>query len=155
MEELYRPCVGIMLVNAESKVFVGRRIDQNSDAWQMPQGGIDADELPPDAAKRELLEETSIASADFVAISDDWFYYDIPTDVTGGLWQGKFKGQKQLWFLMRFFGSDDEINLHTLHPEFSEWKWCEIEELVPGIVTFKRDVYQKVIDQFLPIIKNG
>jgi putative (di)nucleoside polyphosphate hydrolase len=154
---LYRPCVGIMLLNRDNKVFVGRRIDQDSKAWQMPQGGIDEHEESISAAKRELLEETGISNADLIAISDEWLYYDIPAHILNGhgLWLGKYKGQKQQWFLMRFTGPESEININTSTPEFLEWKWCNIEELEPNIVEFKRDIYRQVLDRFMPIISEA
>jgi len=146
----YRPCVGVMLVNADGKVFVGQRIDSTADAWQMPQGGIDKGEDPRDAAFRELWEETGV-TADLVSVeadTDGWVTYDLPEDLVGKLWKGRYRGQKQKWFLMRFLGSDDQVDI-TLEPaEFSEWKWQAPDRLVAEIVPFKRDVYRSVLDAF-------
>jgi len=146
----YRPCVGIMLVNPAGRVFVGQRIDANVDAWQMPQGGIDDKETTRDAALRELWEETGVTS-DLVAVeaeTKDWVTYDLPQDLVGKIWKGRFRGQKQRWFLMRFLGSDDQINIATEHPEFNEWTWLDPGELVEKIVPFKREVYEQVVAEF-------
>lgn len=146
----YRPCVGIMIQNAAGHIFVGQRNDRYTDAWQMPQGGVDKGEAPRDAALRELWEETGITSdlVDFVAESDDWLPYELPADLIPKLWKGKYRGQEQKWFLLRFKGTDDQVNIATEEPEFAAWKWLPVAELVDGIVPFKRDVYVKVIDVF-------
>jgi len=146
----YRPCVGVMLVNGEGKVFVGQRIDNDAPAWQMPQGGIDEGETPLAAALRELGEETGLP-ADAVTVeseTSDWVTYDLPHELVPKIWKGRFKGQKQKWVLMRFTGSDDLINIETEHPEFSEWCWLPASDLVANIVPFKREVYEQVLGEF-------
>ncbi|WP_417603896.1 RNA pyrophosphohydrolase [Primorskyibacter flagellatus] len=146
----YRPCVGLMLVNAEGHVFVGQRIDNDAPAWQMPQGGVDKDETPRDAALRELWEETGVP-ADLVTVeaeSKNWLPYDLPHDLVPRIWKGRFRGQKQKWFLLRFHGRDDQVNIATDHPEFSEWRWLPVSELVENIVPFKREVYARVLADF-------
>lgn len=143
----YRPCVGVMLVNDQGHVFVGQRKDSEVAAWQMPQGGIDKGEDPQDAALRELWEETGV-TADLVQIETgtaDWVYYDLPPELLGKIWKGKYRGQKQLWFRMRFLGRDDQINIETEHPEFAEWAWLPPDQLVANIVPFKREVYARVV----------
>lgn len=154
----YRPCVGIMLVNAHNKIFVARRNDNRTsqwkDAWQMPQGGIDDGEDPKNAAFRELEEETNI-SADKVALigqSQTEYFYDLPPELIGKLWKGKWRGQRQFWFIMRFLGQNDDINIATQNPEFSEWKWTELETLAEQIVPFKRDIYAALVTEFTALI---
>ena len=146
----YRPNVGIMLVNTQNKVFVGQRLDRFTNAWQMPQGGIDESEDPNDAVFRELVEETAV-TRDLVrieAITKQWIYYDFPEDLIDKLWSGKYKGQRQRYYLIRFLGQDDQINIDTKEPEFSAWKWIDINDLLGNIVAFKRDVYRQVIAEF-------
>jgi len=148
----YRPCVGIMLVNTENKVFVAKRIDSELEAWQMPQGGIDDGEETRSAAFRELEEETGVTNATIIAESSDWHPYDIPADMVPKVWGGKYRGQKQKWFLMRFDGTDADINIDTKEPEFSEWRWANPQELPDLIVPFKRALYQNIVAEFLPKI---
>ena len=137
--------VGIVVLNHENKVFVGKRKDNPIDKWQMPQGGVDKGENFITAMKRELKEETSIQNIKILKQIDKWFEYELPKELLGIIWKGKFRGQKQKWFIVRFTGNENEINLKTKHPEFIEWKWIEIDELTKVIVDFKRDVYNKLV----------
>lgn len=152
----YRPCVGVMLVNAEGRVFVGQRIDsKEGDAWQMPQGGIDdGEELHP-AALRELNEETGV-TADLVTIlaeSREEYLYDLPDNLIGKLWGGRFRGQRQRWLLVRFNGTDEQIRLDAHeHPEFLAWRWVEPQLLPDLIVPFKKRVYRQVVEEFHALI---
>ena len=146
----YRPCVGVMLINQDGEVFVGQRKDRDIDAWQMPQGGVEKGEAPQDAALRELEEETGV-SRDFVNVigqTETWLPYELPHDLVPKIWKGRFRGQEQKWFLMRFNGTDGQVNIATKHPEFSKWRWLPVSELVDGIVPFKRAVYEAVIKEF-------
>ncbi|GGO58192.1 putative (di)nucleoside polyphosphate hydrolase [Roseovarius pacificus] len=146
----YRPCVGVMLANAEGRIFVGQRIDQDITAWQMPQGGIDPGEAPRDAALRELWEETGVP-ADLVTVeaeTEGWIPYELPHDIVPRIWKGRYKGQEQKWFLLRFHGRDSDVNIETEHPEFSEWRWLDPAELIANIVPFKRTVYERVMAEF-------
>ena len=146
----YRPCVGLMLMNGEGKIFVGQRNDRHADAWQMPQGGVDKGEDPRDAALRELWEETGVTSdlVELVAESEGWLPYDLPHDIVPVIWKGRFRGQEQKWFLFRFIGRDEQIDIATEHPEFTRWKWQDPDQLVAEIVPFKREVYEQVIAAF-------
>lgn len=144
----YRPCVGIMLFNKLGQVLVARRIDMVSEAWQMPQGGIDPGESPIEAAFRELEEEIGTAKAEFLAEAEDWLNYDLPHDLVATLWQGRFRGQTQKWFAMRFTGVDANIDIETENPEFLEWKWAEVSALPNLIVPFKRDLYAELVRRF-------
>lgn len=146
----YRPCVGVMLVNAQGQIFAGRRIDTEATAWQMPQGGIDAGEDPRTAALRELWEETGVPET-LVTIEGEtpgWLAYDLPHEIVPRIWKGRYRGQNQRWFLMRFLGSDSDIRIATDHPEFSDWRWIGPDEMLDHIVPFKRALYQKVICAF-------
>ena len=146
----YRPCVGVMLMNAESDVFVGQRRDRFTEAWQMPQGGVDKGEAARDAALRELWEETGVTAdlVEIVAETRDWLTYDLPHDIVPQIWKGRYRGQEQKWFLMRFLGTDDQVNIATEHPEFSTWRWQPADRLVEAIVPFKRAVYERVLEEF-------
>ncbi len=158
----YRPCVGVMLINRDGLVWIGRRADApQSQAegagtwWQMPQGGIDEDEDPAKAAARELREETGVRSARIIAQSKVWHRYDLPNHLVGKAWGGRYRGQKQVWFLMRFTGPDREIDITPPNPEhieFDAWRWARSSELLDLIVPFKRDVYRAVLDEFGPLI---
>jgi putative (di)nucleoside polyphosphate hydrolase len=144
----YRPCVGIMLLNKQGEVFVAKRIDSTAEAWQMPQGGVDEGEDVEVAALRELEEEIGTNKVAIIAQSRDWLHYDLPTDLVPKLWGGKYRGQTQKWFVMRFLGQDSDINIETAHPEFSEWKWVARESLPDLIVPFKRDLYARLVEEF-------
>jgi putative (di)nucleoside polyphosphate hydrolase len=146
----YRRGVGVMLLNGEGKVWVGARIDNPDDAWQMPQGGMDADEESWTTALRELEEETGIAAhlVEKVAECPERLRYDLPEEWRPRLWGGKWVGQEQDWFLCRFLGRDSDVNIATKHPEFREWKWVEPERLPDLIVPFKRDLYRRLVEEF-------
>jgi len=144
----YRHGVGIMLINRDGHVFVGRRIDQTVEGWQMPQGGIDKGESPQDAALRELKEEVGTDKAQIIRELDGWLQYDLPAHLVGVALHGKYRGQKQKWFALRFTGRDKDIDLKTHEPEFAAWRWASMEELPSLIVPFKRDIYRKVIEAF-------
>ena len=146
----YRPCVGVMLVNDDGLIFAGQRIDNPSPAWQMPQGGIDDGEKPKEAAFRELWEETGVPR-DLVqpmAKTHHWITYDLPPDLLGRVWGGKFRGQRQKWYLFRFLGADSDIRIATDHPEFSAWRWIAADQMIAEIVPFKRGVYEEVVRSF-------
>jgi putative (di)nucleoside polyphosphate hydrolase len=142
--------VGIIVLNKENKVFVGKRRDNPINKWQMPQGGVDRGENLVNAMKRELKEETSIRSIEILKELEGWTEYELPDYLLGKIWMGKYRGQKQKWFIVRFLGKDKEINLKTTHPEFIEWQWLDIENLPSVIVHFKKKVYEKL----LPVIKS-
>ena len=137
--------VGAIVLNQKNKIFVGKRKDNPVDKWQMPQGGVDKNENFLTAMKRELHEETSIKSIQIIKELDEWFQYELPKNLVGIIWKGKFRGQKQKWFIVRFVGKENEINLKTKHPEFIEWKWIKMDELPKVIVDFKKNVYEKLL----------
>lgn len=154
-ERPFRPCVGLMVFNDEGKVFTGKRIDNfKIDAWQLPQGGIDEGETPIEAGFRELREETSIISVNYIAEYPDWINYDIPSKLADNLWQGKFRGQTQKWLLFHFDGIENEINIKTKNPEFINWTWTSPEQLTKKAIYFKKNVYKKINKIFLPLIDN-
>ena len=150
----YRPCVGMMLVNVEGRVFVGQRLDSKVEAWQMPQGGIDDGEDPRDTALRELAEETGIAAdlVNIIAQTQEELFYDLPDDLIGKIWGGKYRGQRQTWFLMRFTGTDEDVNIATSHQEFRDWRWIEPDQLPELIVPFKKKLYRDILSEFAHLI---
>jgi putative (di)nucleoside polyphosphate hydrolase len=139
-----------MLLDGHSRVFVAQRIDSSTEAWQMPQGGIDTGETPVEAAWREMEEEIGTSSASLLAESRCWLRYDLPVELVPRVWNGRFRGQEQKWFAFRFTGADSDINLATADPEFLAWKWVEMAELAQLIVPFKRRIYEDVIREFAP-----
>ena len=146
----YRPNVGVMMINPAGLIFAAQRLDSAVPAWQMPQGGIDAGEDPRAAALRELEEETGVPPAlvQVVAESDGWLTYDLPLDLVPNIWKGRYRGQKQKWFLLRYLGRDDQIDLEQDHPEFSAWRWIGRDEMIAAIVPFKREIYSRVVAEF-------
>jgi putative (di)nucleoside polyphosphate hydrolase len=151
----YRPGVGVMLLNAEAKVFVGQRIGMMREAWQMPQGGIDAGEEPRAAALRELEEETGTDKVRYLAETQGWLAYDLPPELVPKVWGGRYRGQRQKWFAMRFTGEDHDIDIQTARPEFGRWKWMEARALPRFIVPFKRALYEAVIAEFRDLLEAG
>ena len=150
----YRPCVGIMLANQDGLIFVGRRNDA-SQAWQMPQGGVDKGETPEQAAVRELEEETGVTKARVFAESHVWHNYDLPSELVGQTWGGRYRGQTQRWFLMEHLGKDKDIRPESVsHPEFDAWRWASIDEISGLAVAFKRAVYEAVVEEFRPLLKD-
>lgn len=148
----YRPSVGLMILNNKFEVFVGRRVDSKTEAWQMPQGGIDEGEEPTEAALREMHEETGTDFAEIIAETKKWYHYDLPFHLISKLWNGRFRGQRQKWFLLKYLGTDGDININHHHPEFIAWKWVKMEELTQIIVPFKKDLYISVIEEFRDVI---
>tara|TARA_Y100000590_G_C15654922_1_gene990248 strand:- start:755 stop:1231 length:477 start_codon:yes stop_codon:yes gene_type:complete len=144
--------VGIVVLNSENKIFVAKRIDNPKNFWQMPQGGVDKNENYYEAALRELKEETSIVSVKLIKEIEKKITYILPDNLVGIIWKGKFKGQKQKWFVMRFIGNDLEINIKTKHPEFLDWKWISIEDLPKIAVNFKLNVYKKIKEELIKIL---
>ena len=144
--------VGILLLNKKNKVFVGKRIDNPEKFWQMPQGGVNTNENLTDAAKRELEEETGIKSIKVIKELNEWFEYYLPKKLLGKIWQGKYCGQKQKWFIMKFVGNEDEINVKTKHPEFLEWKWIDLDKITDVVVDFKLHIYAEIKKEVKKII---
>jgi putative (di)nucleoside polyphosphate hydrolase len=151
----YRPCAGVMLLNAQGQVFVGQRLDSTLEAWQMPQGGIDDGEDPLTAAIRELGEETGIMpdKVALIAQAPDEFTYDLPDDMVGKIWKGRWRGQRQRWFLFRFLGADDDVDIATEHQEFRAWRWLDPQDLPATIVPFKKALYEQVLAVFAPYLR--
>lgn len=159
----YRECVGICLINGDGQIFVARRLDLGSNEapsdaplkpWQMPQGGIDPGEMPETAARRELLEETGIVQATIIGASRYWYSYNLPAEIAARKWHGRYRGQTQKWYAMRFEGTDADVDLDTAHPEFEEWKWVDRADVVDCVIPFKRDVYRHILAEFDAIIAN-
>lgn len=150
----YRPCVGLLILNRQGHVFAGQRLDSSMDAWQMPQGGIDPGETPREAALRELTEETGIApeSVEILRESVHWHPYDLPRHLVPKLWGGRYRGQAQRWFAMRYDGDDDGIDIESHEPEFSQWTWMPPGQLIDRIVPFKRDTYGAVLEEFRDLL---
>ena len=147
-----RTGVGIAVLNSENKVFVGKRKDNPFDKWQMPQGGVDSNEPLLQAMRRELLEETSIKNIEVLKEFNQWLEYELPENLIGKIWKGKYRGQKQKWFVVRFLGSDSEINVNTKHPEFIEWKWVDAHNLPDIIVEFKKKLYECLLKEIKLVI---
>ena len=146
--------VGIVVLNNNNEVFVGKRIDNQEDFWQMPQGGVDKNENFLDAAKRELEEETSIKNIKLIKEIDGWLTYDLPKNLMGKIWKGQYRGQKQKWFIMKFLGENNEININTKNPEFINWKWIKPSKLPDLAVNFKIDIYKKISKEVSAFITN-
>jgi len=139
--------VGVVLLNSNNKVFVGKRIDNPVNFWQMPQGGVDDNENFLYAANRELKEETGVKSTKLIKEIDNWLTYELPNNLLGKIWKGKYRGQKQKWFIMRFVGDEEEININTKNAEFKEWKWIDVNQLLNVVVRFKHDVYKAIVKE--------
>ena len=144
--------VGIVVLNKNNKIFVANRIDTPKDFWQMPQGGVDPNESYLDAAYRELYEETNIKKIELIRVVEEFTVYELPDHLLGIIWKGKFKGQKQKWFIMRFVGNEDEINIKTKKPEFLDWKWVDINEITKFVVDFKLEVYKKIQNEIKKVL---
>ena len=144
--------VGIVLLNSENKIFVGKRIDNPVNSWQMPQGGVDKNENLLNAAFRELGEETGVKNVKLIKEIDTWLTYDLPKNLLGKLWNGKYRGQRQRWFVMRFIGKDEEVNVKTKNAEFKEWKWIAVDQLTNVAVDFKLQIYKKISEELNMLI---
>ena len=144
--------VGIVLLNSENKIFVGKRIDNPVNSWQMPQGGVDKNENLLNAAFRELREETGVKNVKLIKEIDTWLTYDLPKNLLGKLWNGKYRGQRQRWFVMRFIGKDEEVNVKTKNAEFKEWKWITVDQLTNVAVDFKLQIYKKISEELNMLI---
>lgn len=153
----YRPAAAVMLLNTQNKVFVAQRIDTALDAWQMPQGGLDPGEDPLTGALRELEEETGIPPhlVQILGRASRELLYELPPELVGKLWKGKYRGQRQHWFVARFLGKDEDIDLETEHPEFKAWRWVDADQLVDLIVPFKRDLYAMVVQEFTAVLASA
>ena len=152
MSNKYRKCVGMMILNSNKKILVGKRLDHPSGYWQMPQGGIDENENPEEAVWREMMEEIGTNNAELIKSSSQWINYEIPKDTLETLpWGKKYIGQTQKWFIFKFKGKNSDINVGTENPEFSEWKWAKLESLINNIVPFKRKVYSLVLKEFMDV----
>ena len=144
----YRPCVGLLLINKKGLVFAGKRLDSSSNAWQMPQGGIEKGEAILEAGLREMKEEIGTNNVQLIGEMKDWLNYDLPKKLVNRLWDGKFRGQTQKWLAYKFLGEDKEININTKNPEFSEWKWVSSMELLNLTIPFKKNIYKKVLKEY-------
>ncbi len=151
----FRPGVGMMIVDKANRVFVGKRVDSKTHGWQMPQGGIDMGETPSSAALREMEEEIGCRLGHIIAESKNWYSYRVPDFLIPRLWDGKYCGQKQKWFLIRFTGTDEDINIKTKHPEFDNWKWVNFDQLLADIIPFKLKLYKQVVKEFKQTLKNS
>ena len=152
-QKKYRKCVGIMIINNDKKILVGRRLDHPSGFWQMPQGGINDSENPEEAVWREMMEEIGTNKAELIRVSTHWIKYDIQSETLKTLpWGHKYDGQTQKWFAFRFTGNNKDINVQTQNPEFSEWKWTNIDSIIDNIVPFKRNVYGAILEEFNDIL---
>lgn len=154
LDSSYRPGVGIVLLNARGDIFIGRRTDVQGEAWQMPQGGIDDRESPREAAMRELKEEIGTNNAEIIAESRRWLCYDVPEEFARKKWAGRWKGQRQKWFVMLFKGADSDIDIAGNHPEFNDWRWASVNELTELAVSFKRQLYLDVIGEFPTVFRD-
>jgi putative (di)nucleoside polyphosphate hydrolase len=149
----FRQGVGMMIIDKNNRVFVGKRVDSKTNGWQMPQGGIDLGETPSSAALREMEEEIGSNKGEIIAESKNWYSYRVPTFLIPRLWNGKYCGQRQKWFLIRFTGEDSDINISTENPEFDQWKWLDFDQLLVDIIPFKFKLYEQVVDEFKSLLK--
>ena len=149
----YRPCVGVALMSRDHQVLVAQRLDDPDRHWQMPQGGVDTGEAPRAAAYRELAEEIGTADAEIIAECKDWLTYDLPPELVATLWRGRYRGQRQKWFAMRFRGRDGDIDVATKHPEFAAWRWAPMRALPDLVIPFKRPVYERVVAAFEHLVR--